>query len=164
MFAVSNIIKYSFMLKSRVTIISGSEFSWHRTANMKFKHTLSQHAGELHARLFWHAHTHVRSHTQTHTDAPHFTPLGSLLTGFLFRTNLASQHRIGGTVGKSRNLGEETAFSCLCSNSIFILCITSHEITIVPVSIKSLERDWMSGCFKENKLFYTRKDCGFVFF
>lgn len=100
-------------------------------------------------------------HTLRHTDAPHFTPLGCLLTGFLFRTNLASQHRIGETVGKSRNLGEETAFSCLCSNSIFILRITSHDITIVPVSIKSLERDRMSG-IKENKLFYTRKDCWFI--
>lgn len=63
-----------------------------------------------------------------------------------------------GTVGKSLNLGEETPFSCLCSNSILKLRIASRDITkVIPVSIKNLERDRMSGCMKENKQFESRK-------
>lgn len=103
---------------------------------------------------------HPPTHPPTHLH-PSFVPPWLPADGIFIQTNSASQHRIGGIVGKPRNPGEETAFSCLCSNSIFILRIASHETTIAkPVSVKSLERDRMSGCIR-GKLFYTRKDFGF---
>lgn len=84
-----------------------------------------------------------RAHTHTHTHTPRFTPLGCLLTTFLFRPR-------GGRFEKPYNLGEETAFSCLCPNSNSILQITSHETTTAKaVSIKNLERDGMSGSVEE---------------
>lgn len=135
------------MFKSRVRIVSGSGFLWHQTTNTRSSHTLSR---KLHVRQICPPHLH-----------PSFVPPWLPADGIFIQTNSASQHRIGGTVGKPRNPGEETAFSCLCSKSIFILRIASHEITIAkPVSVKSLERDEMSGCIR-GKLFYTRKGLGF---
>lgn len=142
------------MFKSRDRIISGSGFLWHQTTNMRTNHALSQRAWKLHVRQI------CPHHPPTHAPSPLIcSPLAACWRDFY--SDQLSQHSIGGIVGKPRNPGEETAFSCLCSNSIFILRIASHEITLAkPVSVKSLERDGMSGCIR-GKLFYTRKDFGF---
>lgn len=129
MFGVSSTIKYYFMFKSH--------------KNTSSKHALSHHAGKI---------TRQANLPPTHARArPSFHP--AWLPDFY--SDRFGRAATGGTVGKSRNLGEETASSCLCSNSIFILRIASRGITkVIPVSIKkSLERDRMSGCIKENKLF-----------
>lgn len=88
----------------------------------------------------------TRAHTHTHAR-PSFHPTWLPADHIFIQTN---QQRRGGRFKKPCNLGEETAFSCLCSNSNSILQITSHETTIAKaVSIKTLERDGMSGSVEE---------------